>query len=194
MTDPTPCLPSALSPAERSALIEGHQAFAVWCVGRFFPQLRGDARDEAIGAAMLGLVLAAGRFDPAHGAPFRAYAEGWVRQSISRQRRADRLRGMRPIRHDAPGVASIHEERGPTDISLEEFLIADSDPDPANRIDAEAMLAGLPERRRHVLAALYLGDESATDVAARLGISRTRVHQIRDQAIEQLREAFTIEA
>src|SRR4051794_34725974 len=110
-SDDPPC--TRTTPADRAALVESHQRFAVWVVRTFYPRLRGPDREDAVAAAYLGLVLAAERFDPTRGSEFRHYAIDWCRQCVSRQRAADRRRGMRRVPADGPGkVASLDAPAG----------------------------------------------------------------------------------
>src|SRR3954470_9791800 len=107
---------------EQRALVTAHVAFAYWCAQRFAPRARGVERDEAAAAALCGLTVAAGRFDPARETTFRTFAGHWCRHFISRQRQGERRRGMRQVPAVGPRLASLDAAVGVDGGTLADFL------------------------------------------------------------------------
>jgi RNA polymerase sigma factor for flagellar operon FliA len=54
-----------------------------------------------------------------------------------------------------------------------------------------AAVEALPERLRQVVTDYFLGEKPMTEIAAELGVSESRVSQMRAQALEQLREGLS---
>lgn len=194
-------------------------------------------------AGVLGLVEAAGRFDPESGTPFDAFARrrisgavldavrrrDWAPRSVrAGERRADRAERtlastlrrtptVEEIANEAGmSVAELHELRsrvrrasvvsldapttgregggseGPTELS---DLIFDPDQaDPAAEVEAAELRAMLrdaltlmPERHRLVVVGYFLEGKSSAELAALLGVTESRISQLRKEALQLLR-------
>jgi RNA polymerase sigma factor for flagellar operon FliA len=53
-----------------------------------------------------------------------------------------------------------------------------------------AALESLPPRLRHVLLARYVHERRGEDIAARLGVTASRISQMQKEAIRRLREVL----
>ena len=71
----------------------------------------------------------------------------------------------------------------PSAIDAEQLLV-----DRESRQELRSAVAALPERHRLVITALYLDGRSNEDVATLLGVSRSRVSQLRADALGRLRD------
>lgn len=146
-------------------------------------------RDDWMQAALLALVLAARSFDPGRGVPFGPYAARCIKDALrSELRRADLVRLPADLRGEARRAAA--EAARPA--ALPEEL-----PGPDGRAEAdvraeqqlaESLLAALPRRRAELVLA-WMGGESDADAGRRLGLSRQRVQQQRQKALDRMRLA-----
>jgi RNA polymerase sigma factor for flagellar operon FliA len=71
----------------------------------------------------------------------------------------------------------------PFAVDAEQMLV-----DRESRQELRSAVAALSERHRLVVTALYLDGRTTEDVAALLGVSRSRVSQLRSDALGRLRE------
>jgi RNA polymerase sigma factor for flagellar operon FliA len=159
---------------------------------------------------------AAHRFHPERGASFATWAGTVVHRSLleevrrqspwtrlqRRLRRESLEAGMEPEAWMLPPLslsATSSEEndgRHTEGAMLEEALPAPEDPatDPERSVDRvwlAQLLAGLEPRRREVVRRYFWGGESSREIAESLGVSVSRVQQLRQQAQEQLHLAIT---
>lgn len=196
--------------------------------------------DELTGAATLGLVEAARRFDPSRGVPFEPWALTRIRGAIlDAARSADPA--SRSTRSRARTVDAVTSEltqrlgRQPTDQELTAELgmtqedLADlrakvhrgivlsldgltTDDDTSTTfaetlVDAELpplealerreldayvrdCVASLPSNLRLVITEYFLNGKTSLDIAAQLGVSESRVSQLRSEALKVLRHAL----
>lgn len=188
------------------ALVEGNLRFVVACARRY--RGRGVSMADLVEEGNLGLLRAAERFDPDRGVRFVSYAALFVRQTmldaVSRNGRAapplpaaDRPRG--PAR---PAVLVSLE--GPAEPDGAGSPLADlvADPDaagtdrPSHRRERrrilETGLAFLPEREERVLRLFFGLDDGAprslAAIAREMGVSRERIRQMKDRALDRLRD------
>lgn len=84
-----------MTPEEHDRFVAANRDLVTWVVGRLKLPKRGDADiDDAIQDGVIGLVKAAHRFNPSHGARFSTYAVRTIRNSV--------LRGVNGMRHMRP--------------------------------------------------------------------------------------------
>jgi RNA polymerase sigma-70 factor, ECF subfamily len=100
----------------------------------------------------------------------------WV-YAIARHIRIDHFR--RTLRHNSKTQAFIRESAGAAQPSVE-------------HPDLEALLAGLPDSQREVIAMLKMADMSLEEVARATGSSVGSVKQKAHRAYEKLRKQFEI--
>lgn len=179
----------SLSDEARSAMLSKHAYFPRWCVRRWFPGLSGEDLDEATGIASLALCEASIRFDAKRGSTFANYAAKWCRGAVLRWITTENKRGF--ARTQEPHSVLSINMTAIDGVSLADLLTTEFGTEADSRLDAaKAMesLQMLEPRRRDVLLAFHVKGHSATDIAKHLGISVRRVYQLRQSALDQLRE------
>lgn len=154
--------------------------------------------DEILSDAALGAVAAAGRYNPAAGANLATYcgkrAAGQILDGLRKRspvRRGEFARGCTlddlPEHRRTPIPIHLLAETGtpePTPVRELEDEVANSDL-------VERMLATCTERERIVLKASLVHGYPLADIADYLGVTESRVHQIRSAALKRLRRQFT---
>jgi RNA polymerase sigma factor (sigma-70 family) len=164
---------------------------------------RGVAPEDLDGAGYLGLVKAADRYDPARGVAFKSWAINWIRGAMREYLREDDWLSRREReevnagRMEEPLVVSLEEvlalEQGEWDRHRLESI-----PDPApgpeeevceqgERESIRRIVARLPRRERQVVWRTEGLGESSEQVGRRLGLSESRVWQLRNQGRRRLR-------
>ncbi|MGG6463305.1 sigma-70 family RNA polymerase sigma factor [Solilutibacter silvestris] len=171
-------------------------------------------REDFAQNASIGLLEAIGRYDPARGVEFKAYAAQRVRGAVFNGLR--QILSDRPSRHIEQRMQSRLAESDdlpdadPLDIllsgvtslgigylldeSVREMVAVGSDHVAENFQRGEiqgriiAALDRLPERARLIIENYYFRDIPFTEIAASLGVTKGRVSQIHKAAIEQLRD------
>lgn len=159
--------------------------------------------DDLIADGMLGLLMAAEKFEPQRGFEFTTYARWRVRGMMLdglRQRDVvarrtnwdpDDQRLQPAIRLDAP-------VRGPAGESTEYGCLGDLIPDDAADFDGvlanyelvEWVLRRIPQRLRDILFAIYWDDRPMHEIGLELGVTESRVSQMHSEALHKMRLAL----
>ena len=147
-------------------------------------------REDALVAAECGLWRAACRWTPEGGLNLRDYAIGQARHAVVEfLRRDNRISRSRWARYQA-GEAFAAWELPPLCVDEPDIREGWGAPDDLERLAlmgaVRAAVAHLPERMRRIVTMLMDG-ESWRETAQAVGISQTRLHQVRQQAYAQLR-------
>jgi RNA polymerase sigma factor (sigma-70 family) len=147
--------------------------------GRRVPQ------DELLSEAHLGLLDAANRFDQTRGVPLAAYVTMIVQQRLRRAvQRWQRRQALQVCFTDMDGLdrAANTSVLDPVDPCMPE-------PDGATAVEEalERLRRVLPERWYAVLRLHYVEGHTLEDIGREMGVSRQRVRQIIDKAMEQAR-------
>src|SRR4051794_32536179 len=118
-------MPRAAAPVELTAdqrlLVARHARYAGWYVRHRAPAGLVAAfgeHDDAVSAATLGLIRAAQVYDPARGAPFLAFAEGWMRLALFHEARREGLIYVPPHAHAEQGFTPPTERIGAVSAEL----------------------------------------------------------------------------
>jgi RNA polymerase sigma factor for flagellar operon FliA len=221
----------------RDALVMSHvglvKVLANRLAGRIPPQVEVS---ELIGVGVLGLIDAAGRYRPALGVPFDAFARrrihgamldalremDWAPRSLRKLRR-DVDDAMAKLRHSLGREPEAEEIASVLNVSTEQYdkmldglrateiaAVRQANPDdsrqlldiavgpeedsPHARLERRELagllvraLADLPERERQVLSLYYEQELTLAEIGEVIGVSESRVSQLRSQAIARLR-------
>jgi len=161
--------------------------------------------DDLEGAASFGLCKAARSFDPARRVSFRTYAIALMRGAVLEQARkwdyaprsvrerikqGEDLVATRPVSLENSVLPAAGSENGHRYADL----MADDAAGPELLALGEAQRAALlraldllPERERFIVFASYQAGRSLLDISKELGISESRVYQLRASALKRLR-------
>jgi RNA polymerase sigma factor (sigma-70 family) len=169
----------------REFLITNHLLFAMTYARKL---VRGKLPDnEVVSAANFGLMKAFEAFDHKRGTRFAAYAKPYIRSEIQSLWRSK-------------DIVDYHGNY-PDDEAGETLTLVDADegivqPD-VEGDSKELILQCLKESKRvltakeaKVLRMFYEEDLNLREIGDTLGITRARVHQIHNGAVEKLRRAF----
>ena len=138
---------------------------------RWGPDLGDDGRQ----VAMVAVWKAAQQFDEGHGCRFSTFAVNKIKGAIMAEH--DR-------RDKRPQHLSLEKMRE----SLGETVGVSFDYDLAPSV--QLALSGLPNKERYIVEQVDLVGRSGHDVGRELGLSGTRINQIRREALASLRETL----
>jgi len=171
-----------LSDAQREALVTENMGLAHFIARRFFGAVREVPRDDIESAALLGLTLAAQRYDPASPYKFSSFAWMKIRGTI--------LSEIRRLTHGGRALNTLTE----IDADGSESL---ADPaDPTLRINAqidarkqiERLTLRLSQRSKRIIYMRFVDELSIGAIAKRFGITEGRVSQIVAESLETMRK------
>lgn len=182
-------------------LLRRYEAF-VWKAVRRWLWSEVDLEDMAQ-EGRAGLLYAIQKFDLTLGGRLTTYADHWVRQHIQKfvQNTAGDIR-IPQWRQNRGRTNLVFADRldapaGNFSSSTLRELIPCQDPPPESMVsDAQeartlrGALDRLTERERVVIERVVMGDENGQDVATDLGISRERVRQLKEGALDKVRIAL----
>lgn len=191
--------------APREALVEAHLGYADAVARGIFASWRRVLShsamdlDDVHGAAYRGLVIAAKRFDPARGVPFRKYAFLVVRSYVLIEIR--KMSGGSKLRDGVVRQFACHTLRHAEFDVAELDRYASASPDVADEaceaLDGAALservslaLDLLSSKERAVITSHYFREETLHKIAQKMGRSPQRVSQIHASAVNKLRAVF----
>ena len=158
-------------------------------------------RDDVESAALIGLIDAVDRYDPARGVPFEGYAGLRIRGAVLDELRRvddhtrDERRKARETNVDTSPEIGAYGGTLSLDMLLEtgdrDWAADDDTGDQYEhqdlRMRVESALTCLPPRQREVLARYYGDSLTLRESAAKMGISEARACQLHGRAIHNLR-------
>lgn len=202
-----------VSAAELARARRGAARMATGMARRLPPWIDGEVLATE---AEMAVWRAALRFNPERGASFATWASTVVHRSLLEEvrRQSPWTRLQRQLRRESLEAGA--EPEGwmlpPLSLStlpsenlgnrcfaegatLEEAILTqpskETDPEQSvERVWLAELLAGLEPRRREIVRRYFWGGESSREIAETLGVSISRVQQLRQQAQEQLRTAM----
>lgn len=195
--------------AAMDRLVVSHLPLVRKAAARFKDKAR---MDDYMQSGSIGLIKAADKFDRSRGLRFATYAQWWVRQEITdavldarqlvkQSRSGD---GKRAFWKDGPApVVSLSARIGPGDVTLADAIPSD-DPSPEDIVLGEmergrlvasmhAALETLKPRSQEVIRRRFLADppETLDTISQSYGVSRERIRQIEEVALEAMRKVMT---
>jgi RNA polymerase sigma-B factor len=142
---------------------------------------REERFEDLVQVGAIGLIKAVDRFDPARGVGFGAFAKPNIFGEMQRHLR------------DKSGLIRLprrHQETSLPTLSLAEVeplhgddVLGSSD----DRVTVARGLGRLHRRERQAVRCRYFADMSQSEIAARLGISRTQTSRLLASGLEKLR-------
>jgi RNA polymerase sigma factor for flagellar operon FliA len=189
----------------RCALIEQHVSLASRIAhGLNVPIGTVVGVDDLESAALIGLIDAVDRFDPARGVPFEGYAslriKGAVLDEVRRVDDLGRADRRRQREAQAQGVEGSYRRTVSLDELIDHGYHGEEQQDKfAERDDAEDLrmrvrsaMACLPPRQREVLERYYDDSLTLREAGLRMGISEARACQLHGRAIQNLRRQLSV--
>lgn len=170
--------------------ITAHECLIVEHVRRtHYPRVTGALRDELESAGHYGLAQAAARYDETQHASFNTYAWRRVKGAMQDTMRDHDHLTRRDRQHATTGLIDDPGPPVPLTKAHERTLV---DPDrPQDHVDAaltvDAAIRELPEREALVIRHIDLNGRTTIEVGRMLGVSGSRVSQLRARAHEHLR-------
>lgn len=158
---------------EQHELVTTHRWVAESLAARAMTKYRvpESMRDELKSAAVLGLVEAASRFDPAKGTQFTTWAFRRIQGSI-----VDELRSSgREILEEAEAVSELPSPE-------EQAAMAET------ARSLRRAVQRLPQRERDVLQGHYLEGRDLNEIASDMGCVKSSVARYKARALDRLRK------
>jgi RNA polymerase sigma-B factor len=172
--------------SDRDALVREHLGLAAVLARRFVSEV--EPFEDLRQVAVIGLLKACDRFDPARGVPFEAYAVptvlGELRHHV--RDRAWPVRMPRRVRRHAL------EERGAPHVAV--TLAQDDLPAPDDLAESEdrllvsALLEGLGSRERAIVERYFFAGCSQAQIARELSLSQIHVSRLLRAALAVMRD------
>lgn len=184
---------------EQKELVEKNIRLVYWVVKRRATSrvILELGKEEAAQWGMVGLVMAASRYDPSRGSAFSTYAVQWIWGTIQFHATTSRtIRHPHACFRDLEGTGMLddlitiaNEERDTVADPLRQVM--DREGDPSHMIDAETMLRVLTKKERMVLI-LRAMDYSFRSIASLYGVSHQAIEQAHLKGLERIRSKFQI--
>jgi RNA polymerase sigma factor (sigma-70 family) len=138
--------------------------------------------DDLCQAGALGALKASAKWDPEQ-ASWITYATLWIDEYMRRECEELLLRGA-----DKRANYRRTRELPKFDAVVEDIPVAEGLNEQRVWLRRLVEDAALSERELTIIARCEMGDETLESVGEELGLSRQRVHQVRERALEKLRE------
>ena len=196
---------------ERQRLIQSNLRFVILVAKRY--RNRGVPMEDLVNEGNIGLIRAAGRFDPERGIRFVSYAVCWIRQAILKAIRENGSMIRVPQRRlgELPRTAELRMQAMQRTLSLDSPIAGTENPDPLGACledrsvprpeevligaslndEVGSVLAGLSDRETSILQSRFgLGGRRQTsllEAGRKHGLSKERVRQIEKKALRRIR-------
>jgi RNA polymerase sigma factor (sigma-70 family) len=167
----------------REHIVERNLGLVYSMIGRF--STRRTDEDDLLSDAMLALTRAADRFNPWRGYRFSTYACNVIARALMRRgKRESNYRRLFPVQHDA----SFERAEGTPDTQAELYV-------ERLRWVLDKNLGDLTEIESHILAQRFPASREPKltfqEIGNAVGLSKERVRQIQNVALDKLREVLT---
>ena len=172
---------------QTDALVTENMGLVYLAAWRAMRRTQGEEFDELVSAGTIGLMQAAERFDPEMGLAFSTLALPRIRGAILDDMRTRRFfpRNRRDLRAVDLDAIDARRVTHPTSSVEHESEIA---------LVSRAILSDLNQQQRLVLACYYFEEMRMWEIADLLGVTESRVSQIRTAALARLRQTLAVAA
>ena len=147
--------------------------------------------EDAIQAALIGLLEAARRYDPAKNDHFRKYAylriNGAIVDEVRRNSFVSRTGHEQGLRIEMKSLDETYADSG-----IPIYEVVDKEGTPELGVDLQAAMDTLTERERKVMWGLAAGLTSR-EIGKEFGVTESRISQIATKARQQLQEELEYE-
>lgn len=173
---------------EQLALVRQWSGLPFWAVRRWPGLAKAIGRDDAAGIAFLALCRAAESYKPGLGT-FRGHARAWIyydlldeasRGGIVRRKSGGKYGRPPLVTHtgcDFGRLAGREDGQRQAEAT-------------GTAIDVRAAVDALPARLRRVVEEVFYAGRTAADYAREIGLTRSRVLQMKDEALARMRPAL----
>jgi RNA polymerase primary sigma factor len=195
----------------RQCLIQANLRFVILVAKRY--SNRGVPMEDLVNEGNIGLIRAAGRFDPDRGIRFVSYAVCWIRQAILKAIRENGslIRVPRSRLGELPRTAELRKQAMQRTLSLDSPVADTENPAPfvdsledrsapkpeevlvdaSLKDEVGSLLAGLSDREASILRDRFgLAGRNRTsllEAGRKHGLSKERVRQIERKALRRIR-------
>jgi RNA polymerase sigma factor for flagellar operon FliA len=178
---------------DEAALFASYAYIALWVAGKYANRkaLAADW-DDVHADAMIGVLDAIRKFDPARSLTQKAY--------VFLRARGAAIDGIRQRSYTPRSAQGKRREPLSLNMLLESVVNDEAPWEPGTidggyaEVDAAMtvpyLLAVLSRRSRFVIEAYYLAGRSLADIGAELGVTEARISQIHTQALRRMRAMF----
>lgn len=196
---------------ERQRLIQANLRFVILVAKRY--RSHGVPMEDLVNEGNIGLIRAAGRFDPDRGIRFVTYAVHWIRQAILKAIRENgsMIRVPRSRPGELPRTAELRMQAAQQTLSLDSPIAGRENPDSFGasledrnapkpeevlvgvslKDEVASVLAGLSDREASIVRYRFgLGGSRRTsllEAGRKHGISKERVRQIEKKVLRRIR-------
>ena len=129
---------------------------------------RGVPLEDLKQESLLGLIQAAGKFDPTQGNQFSTYATFWIKKRVLEALEREGKTGLRAS-------------------ELDEAKLEDSPAQEQQQEDDLNLPEALPELEKRVLSLSFGEKLSFKEISVRMGLSVEKVKQLKQKALRRLR-------
>lgn len=165
-------------------------------IHRTIPRFRVD-QDDLIGAAYLGVAKAVKSFQP-HRGLLEDHAERRARYEIMEYLRSEDFLTRRERSRARASNINVPHPIVPGELQLDNFRDQVDQSTRAQLMELWRFVQALPERERFVMTAYFWVGDTLPEIGARLGLSQSRIAQIKTRTTERLlkmatKQSFIIE-
>ena len=174
-------------------LVESHMDIARLVANSFHKKLRYIPLDDLFSSAMMGLFLAAKKYDAGSSdASFQTFARKRINGAVIDDLRATgrfgkKNKGKFKIRKDIRSKDILDFDVEDTVDIDEKIFFMEVWP------DAKRTMESMDERLRTILLSYYFEDKTLREIGYQLGLTEARVSQLRMEAIRTMRKAVNDE-
>jgi len=151
--------------------------------------------EDLISAGYLGLVKAALKFDRSKGTTFTTYANIRIRGEIQDYLRGQSIISRRARENGMEEIKLVPFEAPLDDDERVKDTLVDPRPEPGAAFDladsCNHIFENLRPRERRIFEMLYLDGLNIEQTGAIIGVSDSRIHQIKSRAIHRLRVNYS---